>query len=219
MRPSCLGKVVVALLMGAVLAGCSKPAAHSHGIYLLLDTSGTYAGQLDKAKHVINYLLAMLQPGDTIAVARIDTGSFSEGDILAKATLDDRPTRANQQKRQLHQAVGLLLDELQPSRYTDITGGLLQAIEFLDEKASARRTILIFSDLQEELPKGFVRDIELRLAGYEVVALNVTKLRADNVDPREYIGRLETWRDRVQAGGGSWRVINDLEHLESLISS
>jgi hypothetical protein len=212
------GNVTLALAACLAISSCSQPTAHSRGVYLLLDTSGTYAGQLDKAKHVINYLLATLQPGDTIAVARIDTGSFSEGDILAKATLDDRPTRANQQKRQLHQAVGLLLDELQPSRYTDITGGLLQAIEFLDEKAPARRTILIFSDLQEDLPKGFVRDMELKLSGYEVVALNVTKLRGDNVDPREYMGRLDAWRDRVQGGGGSWRVINDLEHLESLIA-
>ncbi|KPK38072.1 MAG: histidine kinase [Gammaproteobacteria bacterium SG8_47] len=204
---------------GLTCSSCSQPGDHSRGVYLLLDTSGTYAGQLEKARHVINYLLATLEPGDTLAVARIDTGSFSENDILAKATLDDRPSRANQQKRQLHQAVGSLLDELRPSRYTDITGGILQAIEFLNEKAPARRTILIFSDLQEELPKGFVRDIDLKLAGYEVVALNVTKLRADNVDPREYMTRLEAWRDRVQGGGGSWRVINDLEHLEALIAS
>jgi len=55
------------------------------------------------------------------------------------------------------------------------------------------------------------------LDGFEVVALNVTKLRSDNVDPREYLGRLEQWRARVEAGGGSWRVINDLDRLEKLL--
>jgi hypothetical protein len=57
------------------------------------------------------------------------------------------------------------------------------------------------------------------LSGIEVVALNVTKLRSDNVDPREYLDRLEAWRQRVEAEGGSWRVINDLDNLEQLLRS
>jgi hypothetical protein len=52
-----------------------------------------------------------------------------------------------------------------------------------------------------------------------VIALNVTKLRSDQVDPREYKERLATWQSRVEAGGGSWRVINDLERLDRLIGS
>jgi hypothetical protein len=52
-----------------------------------------------------------------------------------------------------------------------------------------------------------------------VVALNVTKLRSDNVDPREYLERLEAWRRRVEEGGGTWRVINDLDRLEALLGT
>jgi hypothetical protein len=37
------------------------------------------------------------------------------------------------------------------------------------------------------------------------------------VDPREYLGRLDAWRSRVERGGGRWRVINDLENLGSLL--
>ncbi len=103
------------------------------------------------------------------------------------------------------------------SPYTDITGGLLQAIEFLNEKGTGRKTILIFSDLKEDLEEGYVRDLSLELDGFEVVALNVTKLRSDNVDPREYLGRLEDWRTRVEKSGGQWRVINDLDGLEGLL--
>jgi hypothetical protein len=62
-----------------------------------------------------------------------------------------------------------------------------------------------------------VRDIEVPVDGFEVVALNVTKLRSDNVDPREYLDRLEAWRQRVEAQGGTWRVINDLDRLETLL--
>ena len=63
------------------------------------DSSGTYALELKKAQSILNYLLGVLQPGDTLAVARIDTGSFSEKDIVAKMTSDGRPSVANNQKR------------------------------------------------------------------------------------------------------------------------
>jgi hypothetical protein len=46
----------------------------------------------------------------------------------------------------------------------------------------------------------------------------VTKLRSDNVDPREYMDRLDDWQRRIEEGGGSWRVINDMDRLERIIS-
>ena len=63
-----------------------------------------------------------------------------------------------------------------------------------------------------------MRDIPLTMDGYRVVALNVTKLRSDNVDPREYMTRLEDWQHRVESGGGEWQVINDLDRLERIIN-
>jgi hypothetical protein len=98
-----------------------------------------------------------------------------------------------------------------------ITGGVLQAVEFLNEKQTARKTILIFSDLKEDLEESYVRNIDFDLDGFEVIALNVTKLRSDNVDPREYRARLEAWQDRVEKSGGRWRVINDLDSLDGLL--
>ena len=88
----------------------------------------------------------------------------------------------------------------------------------LTEKRPGRKTIFIFSDLKEDLESGYVRDIPLALDGFDVVALNVTKLRSDNVDPREYMSRLEQWETRVNEGGGQWRVINDLDRLDSLLT-
>jgi hypothetical protein len=184
---------------------------------MLLDTSGTYHEELDKAKQIINYTLSRLDALDTFAVARIDTGSFSERDILAKVTLDDRPSAANVQKREFAQTVERALDSVQGSQYTDITGGLLQAVEYLNEKQPGRKTIFIFSDLKEDIQPGYVRDIEVPVEGFDVVALNVTKLRSDNVDPREYLDRLEAWQRRIEDEGGTWRVINDLDRLETLL--
>jgi hypothetical protein len=62
-----------------------------------------------------------------------------------------------------------------------------------------------------------MRDIDVPLEGFRVIALNVTKLRSDNMDPREYLDRLQAWQGRVEKTGGQWRVINDLDGLEGLL--
>lgn len=201
------------------LGGCGAGEPHNQGVYLLMDTSGTYARQMDKAQHIIDVVLSRLQPGDSLAVARVDTASFTEKNIIATVNFDDRPSVANRQKRDFRNTVARFVKTVKPSSYTDITGGVLQAIEHLDEVKPGRKTILIFSDLKEDLEKGYVRDIPLHLKGFNVVALNVTKLTSDNVDPREYMDRLKSWRQRVERGGGHWRVINDLDNFDGTLSS
>lgn len=210
-------KRLVTIAAVLLLAACGEPVARNQGVYMLIDTSGTYTKELDKAQQVINYTLAKMNPGDTFAVASINTGSFSEKNIKAKVTFDDRPSVTNRQKQAFQQAIQQFVDETQPAAYTDITGGLLQAVEFLNEKQPGRKTILIFSDLKEEIKEGYNRDVPLALEGFSLVALNVTKLRSDNVDPNEYLGRLQDWQGRVEQSGGSWRVINDLERLEKIL--
>jgi hypothetical protein len=201
----------------ALTGACAPPAGRHTGVYLLLDTSGTYRQELRKAEDIILFTLSRLEPADTFAVARIDTGSFSEQDIIAKTTFDERPSTANAQKRAFAQRVQSFVTRAGSSPYTDITGGMLQAVEFLNEKQPGRKTILIFSDLQQDLAEGYVRDIPVKLDGFEVVALNVVKLRSDNYDPREYMARLETWKAQVEKGGGRWRVVNDLDRLDGLL--
>ncbi len=200
-----------------LLTACSPQVPHNTGVYLLIDTSGTYTRQVNKAEQIILFALSRLQPMDSFAVARIDTASFTEKNIVAKATFDDRPSTANQQKRAFASRVEKFIDDTRSAPYTDITGGLLQAIEFLNEKKTGRKEILIFSDMKEELAQGYVRNLPLDFKGFEVVALNVTKLRSDNFDPREYLSRLDAWRARVEKGGGRWRVINDLDRLDGLL--
>ena len=212
-----LRNLLALLLAATLLAACGADTPRTRGVYMLMDTSGTYTRELKQAQRVINYILATLQPGDSFAVARVDTGSFSEKDIIAKVTFDDRPSRANQQKREFRDRIDRFVKSVKGSAYTDITGGMLQAIEWLNESRAGHKTILIFSDLKEDLKEGYVRDIPLQLGGFKVVALNVTKLRSDNVDPREYLNRLAAWQERVESGGGNWQVINDLERLESVL--
>lgn len=206
-------------LLSLSLMACSLPQSNNRAVFLLLDTSGTYTEEMSKAQSIMNYLLATLDSGDSIAIARIDSGSFSEKDIVAHTTFDERPSTANDQKRALKAQIDQFVAQTQRgSRHTDITGGVLQASEFLDETGAGERYILIFSDLEEDLKKGHIRDFPLELPGIHVVALNVTKLRTDNIDPRDYLKRLDVWQQRVADAGGDWEVINDLERIDHLIA-
>jgi hypothetical protein len=184
---------------------------------MLLDTSGTYSRELGKAQAIINYLLGTLSPGDSLAVARIDTGSFSEKDIIHKVNFDGRPSVSNEQKRAFRLTIDKFVKSVKPSSYTDISGGILQAVEWLNETGAGQKTILIYSDMEEELKKGYVRDFPIQLSGIKVVALNVTKLRKDIVDPRKYMSRIDAWKNKVEAGGGQWKVVNDLDRLERIL--
>ena len=210
---------IVLVITAFFLQACNdEPTVpNTRGVYMLMDTSGTYTKELKQAQRVINYILSELGPGDSFAVARVDTGSFSEKDIVSKVTFQDRPSMTNQQKRVFREKIDKFVKAVKGSAFTDITGGILQGIEFLNEAGTGHNTILIFSDLKEELRKGYKRDIPLSVTGYSVVALNVTKLRSDNVDPREYLDRLESWRLKVESGGGEWRVINDMARLEKIL--
>jgi hypothetical protein len=210
-------KAVGLLCLCGLLAACSPSPANNTGVYMLVDTSGTYREELTKAEQIIRYSLSRLDAADSFAVARIDTGSFSEKDIVARITFDDRPSTINRQKRDFAEQISLFVQNARSSPYTDITGGLLQAVEYLNEKGPAEKTVLIFSDLKEDLEDGYIRDIQFNLDGFNVIALNVTKLRSDNVDPREYLDRLGQWQAKVEGSGGHWQVINDLDGLEGLL--
>ena len=208
---------LVLLSAALLLAGCAPSASKNTGVYMLVDTSGTYREEIRKAEQVIRYTLSRLDATDSFAVARVDTGSFSEKDIVSKITFDDRPSAVNRQKREFAEQVSRFVDESTSSPYTDISGGLLQAVEFLNEKEPGTKTVLIFSDLKEDLEDGYVRDIDFELGGFNVIALNVTKLGSDNIDPREYLDRLAAWKAKVENAGGTWRVVNDLDGLDRLL--
>ena len=211
--------LLLALSSAAFSAGCGDSRSHAQAVYVLIDTSGTYALEANKAQMIINYLLGTLQPGDSLAVARVESRSFTEKDIIAKATFDSRPSQANAQKRAFRDKTDAFLKTVKASRYTDITGGLLQGAEFLNETGAGTKTIVVFSDMQEEIDKLTVRNIPMDLKRIRVVAVNVVKLKTDNIDPRRYFGRLEAWQKRVVAAGASeWRVINDLERLDTIFS-
>jgi len=208
--------IFILTLSVILMPGCASNKKHNKGVYMLIDTSGTYALELDKAHTVIKYLLGTLQPADTLAVARIDTGSFSEKDIIAKAKFDQRPSVANDQKRAFVNKVDDFVKNVKSAQYTDIEGGLLQAIDYLNESAVGEKYIIIFSDLKQELAKGHIRGDNFDLSGFEVIALNVTKLNEDIREPKKYLNRVEEWRARIEKAGGEWKRINEMDHIDQI---
>jgi len=219
MRAAKFGLVLAAF---ALCVACGPALNHNQAVYVLVDTSGTYTKEVRKAQAVVNYLLGNLEPGDSLAVATVKSRSFTEKDIVAKVSLTRDPIQVNGQKRAFSAKIAEFAQSVQGSKgtaYTDITGGLVQAAEFLNETGAGSKTIIIFSDMQEELDKITQRDFPMNLKNIRVIAVNVVKLKTDNIDPRLYFGRLEAWQKRVKGAGASeWRVINDLERLDAIFT-
>lgn len=213
-------RTLSAVLLACLLAtACTEVGgAHARAVYVLLDVSGSYNQQLDAANPVLNYLLGTLNSGDSLTVASIDSASFTEKDIVTKVTFDDRPSVANEQKRALRARLDEFFKDRQPSTRTDVSGALLQAAQSLDESRAGRRYIMIFSDMDQDLPRGYVRNTRLPLQGAEVLAMDVTKERADNVDPQRYVDRLAHWQKVVTEDGGRWQVVNDMDRLDRVLN-
>ena len=208
---------LVALLAVLVLVGCGGATENPYrGVYLLLDTSGSSAEELTKAQQMVNYYLGVLSAGDSIAVARIDSGSFSETDIIAQVTFDARPSQMNAQKRGFATVVDRFVSSVESAQFTDVSGGLLRAKAFLSASGAGQKYILIYSDLLEELPEGENRDVNYELDGFQVFALNVTQLREESIDPSLYQSRVSDWQTKVEQGGGQWQVVDDLDRTEVL---
>jgi hypothetical protein len=217
-----LTKLALTVIAVALLSACGPKGNYHQAVYMLIDTSGTYTKQIGKAQAVVNYLLGSVQPGDVLAVARVKSRSFTEQDIVAKVTLNKDPLQATSQKRAFSEKFSEFAKSTKSgkgSKYTDISGGVMQAAEFLKETGAGRKTIIIYSDMQEELDYKTKREFPIQLDGIRIIAVNVTKLTTDNIDPRRYIGRLEWWEKRaLEAGATEWKVVNDMEHLDRIFS-
>jgi hypothetical protein len=80
--------------------------------------------------------------------------------------------------------------------------------------------VVIFSDLMEDPAPGCGSAASpLDLTGVMVIAANVIKLDADARSPDAYFARLQGWRERVEAAGGRWQLVDDAEALRAAVAS
>lgn len=212
-------KVVIAAMLAALLPGCNERVDHRRAVFVLIDISSDYASELEKAQTLNNYLLSNLRSGDSLAVAFIDNSSFTERNIIAKATFDYRPSAAITQKRAIRSKLNSFVKDFRvPSYHSDISGGMFLATDYLQDTDAGQRYLFILSDLHEDLPPQLKRDITMNLNGIEVFAVNVKRQRSDNNDPQAYQKRLTVWQQRVEVSGGRWQVVSNLGRLESALA-
>ncbi len=178
----------------------------------------------DERKEVVRIIkrevLPAMVPGDTLLVIRIDGESYEKNNVVALVTLDSRPSRANAQKLALAQKLDRLAARNVRAAHTDIPGAMMLAGEYLAELATGSRVMLVFSDMQEDLPPGTRRELSKdEFKGIHVAAMNVKRLGADNADPSVFRERLAGWERRVLgAGGRGWRTFMDTSKLAAYLA-
>ncbi len=208
------------LATAALLCGCSSGRNYAQAIAALVDVSGTYVDQKPEVIGLIKKgILPKLNPGDSLFIIRIDDESYRKGNLEGALTLDVRPSKANAQKL----AFAAKLDEFgrkhERVKHTDIRGAMMLGSEFLKETGAGSRTMVLFSDLEEDLPKGVKRTLAAdEFSGMRVLAMNVKRLNADNANPTAYRARLASWEKQITSHGAKdFQVVMAPEKLDELL--
>lgn len=213
-----IGTLVLASTLLA--SGCADSGRYASAVCALVDVSGTYAEETASVARIVNSgILPSLLPGDSLFLIAIDSDSYDEDNLKASVTLDPRPSRANAQKLGFARQMESFVETAERSQFTDISGAIMLCGDYLEGTGAGTEVILVFSDLQEELPPGVNREFPAdELDGVDVVPMNVIKLRADNVEPAAYRGRLKAWEKKVLAAGGRrFQVAVDATKLEEFL--
>ena len=208
-------------LLAALLAvSCSSGAQYAQAVVALVDVSGTYADQKPLVVEVIRRgLLPRMAPGDSLIVIRIDSESYKKDNVEASVKLDVRPSKANAEKLAFAQRLDEFARRPGKASHTDIRGAMMLGAEYLRETGAGKRTMVVFSDMAEDLPRGVKRDLAPdELKGVRVVAMNVKRLAADNADPTVYRQRLSGWEKQVTAHGArDFKVVLEPDKLTELL--
>lgn len=205
-----------ALALVVAVTACSDARRYDQAICVLIDVSGTYADQKAEVVRIVKReILPAMVPGDTLLVIRIDSQSYEKNNVEALVTLDPRPSRANAQKLALSHKLDEFAAGDATSTHTDIEGAMMLGAEYLRELASGSLVMLVFSDMEQDLPAGTRRTVaEDEFEGIRVIAMNVKRLGADAADPQAFRTRLSGWEDRVVAANAvGWRTFLDSTKL------
>jgi hypothetical protein len=97
---------------------------------------------------------------------------------------------------------------------------MMLGAEYLTELEAGSRVMLVFSDMQEDLPEGAVRRLEEgEFRDIQVLAMNVKRLHGDVVAPHVFRARLADWERRVSAASAAgWSTLADASKLPGLLA-
>jgi len=212
--------MLVSVPLVAVLSACSDSRDYQTSFCAMVDISGTYASEKSNVVNIIKAgIVPEMLPGDSLFLVKIDSNSYAEENLVTNLTLDYRPTTANKQKILISKTLDEFANGDAQSRYTDISGALMLCSDYLKSTQSGTQVMVIFSDMQEELTSGIVRDFaDDEFAGMDIAAMNVIKLNKDSSNPEIYRKRLRKWDKRTtDAGANSWSTIIEASKIQEFI--
>jgi hypothetical protein len=203
---------LLALVLATAVASCSDSKQYETSYCSLVDISGTYAAEKPNVVNTVKAgIVPQMIPGDSLFFVMIDSNSYSEDNLVTKLTLDYRPTKANSQKLEVARKLDAFGKGKARSNLTDISGALMLCADYLKATKSGTKVMIVFSDMNEELPKGVVRKFtEDEFEGIDIVAMNIIKLNKDSINPEVYRKRLDQWHQRTtNSGARSWNTLID----------
>lgn len=217
-----ISRVILLLTAFTLLNSCTDSKAYEAAMCVLADVSGTYAEEKRNIASIAkSNVLTAMQAGDSLYFIRIDSNSYNEGDLIASIVLDYIPSKANAQRLTMAEALDKFATDKTRSRYTDISGAMMNCTDFLRNTDSGNKVMIIFSDMKEELKPGTTRSFSAnQLEGIHIIAMNVIKLTADSANPEVYRKKLKVWEDRVlDAGALSFNIFSDREKIPEFINN
>lgn len=189
------------LLVLLLLASCTQKS--SQAVCVLVDTSGTYTDQIPEILQQVRLvLLPPMSGGDQLILMKIDSFSYGWDNVVAILDVPASRGEAANSKRLFSSQ----MDEAQFERakYTDISGAILYCNEYMRNTDCKTRKILIYSDMQEELPPEVTRSFrENELEGMSVAVVNTKRLVGDQRDPESYRKRMDEWQAKMREYGAT----------------
>ena len=210
--------MIVAVLMGMAFftIACTRHESHPKGVYALVETSTADADRWEMMQSALNRLLKNLKPEDILAVASIDSTRFGRKHTPKTVIFDQRPSVMTAQKREFQNHFDTLNASGKPGSQPDIIGGLLQAVQFLNQAQRTQKIVLMVFSPNTVVPLDDLNEQFLRLEGIQVIVLDLTRQAQTTADPEQYQQRMDHWQRLIESGGGSWQVISDLEQLDQI---
>lgn len=197
-------------IIGIIITGCYRQDP-SKAVWVLMDMSGPNMREWNEKHGIMKQLLSILDHNDRLVLARIDTETFGEKDIVGRIRFDRRPTISNSQKIIFYREMEYFFKNIQISNHRDLGGGLLYASEFFTETSFDEKYILIFSDFKEKTRLKSEKETGYQLKGVKVAAMNMNDPGKGSSKHQEYAKRGEKWRNKVKLGYGKWRFVDHLD--------
>ena len=212
------GAAALAGTLAGTLAACEERRDDAASIDALLDVSGSYFRELDKAVRALRVMMGFMHAYDSFAVAEIGACSFTDEAVILRFTAPDRPSERQRLVAANTQRLAGYAARAKATNFTDIRAPSPRPQQ-LAARPAATRAIVLFSDLDEDLPAGCRREAALpsSLKEVDVIATNVVRLPEDNRDPQRYARRIDGWHKLVEAAGARWRVVPDPADVVALL--